>query len=225
MNIAKGGSIEKHLGCSIRARGLRGNLTQRELDTLLRLDCSFVLCAAKQAHFALLMLTRVFSVAAGGSGAARAGRHARRRERAAAGVLAVGGRARAAGARAAGASLPLIASRACSSVVLTASLGYALLLDARDILHHCLSGMHGKTFPVCMFAFTLLWERDGALSQANGVPFVLGRGRRAMEDAVAQFRAAPAAGAHLAKGGPARTLLLLIKQGANGLNLTGARAR
>ncbi len=57
------------------------------------------------------------------------------------------------------------------------------------------------------------------------MPFVLGRGRRAMEDAVAQFRAAPAAGAHAAKGGPARTLLLLIKQGANGLNLTGAPAR
>lgn len=50
------------------------------------------------------------------------------------------------------------------------------------------------------------------------MPFALARGRRALEDAIAQFRAAPD---ELAAETRARTLLLLVKQGANGLNLTG----
>ena len=54
--------------------------------------------------------------------------------------------------------------------------------------------------------------------QANSVPFALARGRRALEEAIAQFRAAPD---ELAAETRARTLLLLVKQGANGLNLTG----
>ena len=54
--------------------------------------------------------------------------------------------------------------------------------------------------------------------QANSIPFALARGRRALEDAIALFRAAPD---ELAAETRARTLLLLVKQGANGLNLTG----
>ncbi|KAK9844145.1 hypothetical protein WJX81_005910 [Elliptochloris bilobata] len=56
--------------------------------------------------------------------------------------------------------------------------------------------------------------------QANSVPFALARGRRALEDAIAQFRAPPVDDA---VGERARTLLLLVKQGANGLNLTEAQ--
>ena len=56
--------------------------------------------------------------------------------------------------------------------------------------------------------------------QANSVPFALARGRRALENAIAQFRATPD---ELAAETHARTLLLLVKQGANGLNLTGSR--
>ena len=46
--------------------------------------------------------------------------------------------------------------------------------------------------------------------QANSVPFALARGRRALEDAIAQFRAAPD---ELAAETRARTLLLLGQAG------------
>ena len=56
------------------------------------------------------------------------------------------------------------------------------------------------------------------------MPFALARGRRALEDAIAQFRAESAVGNPASMSEGTRTLLLLVKQGANGLNLTGAHA-
>lgn len=52
----------------------------------------------------------------------------------------------------------------------------------------------------------------------NGVPFVRPKNRKAFEDAIATFKQAPAQGGK----DNVQTLLLMLKQGANGLNLTGA---
>ena len=51
------------------------------------------------------------------------------------------------------------------------------------------------------------------------MPFLRARDKRALDAAIASFRKEPAPGETLP-----RTLLLLLKQGANGLNLTGAHA-
>lgn len=61
--------------------------------------------------------------------------------------------------------------------------------------------------------------------QTNGVPFAYAKGRNAFDHAISSFKQ-PAAAAGAAQHGSAagpnlQILLLLIKQGANGLNLTG----
>lgn len=53
--------------------------------------------------------------------------------------------------------------------------------------------------------------------KTNGVPHVRPTTRKAFEAAITTFKEAPKEGS-----GHVQTLLLLLKQGANGLNLTGA---
>ncbi len=57
--------------------------------------------------------------------------------------------------------------------------------------------------------------------KTNEVPYARAKTRKALDAAIADFREAPGPGD---KARP-RTLLLLLKQGANGLNLTGAHMR
>lgn len=56
--------------------------------------------------------------------------------------------------------------------------------------------------------------------RTNRLPFAYARGRQSMQAAIRQFKAANASGS---KGGPeaVQVLLLLVKQGGQGLNLTG----
>ena len=67
--------------------------------------------------------------------------------------------------------------------------------------------------------------------RTNRLPFAHARGRKAMEAAIRQFKtAAPQPVGQLqslpvTRANTPQTLLLLVKQGGNGLNLTGARCK
>ena len=60
--------------------------------------------------------------------------------------------------------------------------------------------------------------------RSNRLPFAYARGRKGMEAAISGFKAAApqSTGPGNARSGGLQTLLLLVKQGGNGLNLTGA---
>lgn len=60
--------------------------------------------------------------------------------------------------------------------------------------------------------------------QANALPFAYAKGRNSFDLAVSRFKQplGPAGAAQQGRPGDVQILLLLTKQGANGLNLTGA---